>query len=625
MGRDLFDGSGSDDAEELSKIEVNEEFARRYEHNKKREDLHRLEELVKSGRVSSSAATADGTSDDDSDDDEEDLAGSETEDLQFYEALVKVKKNDPAVLADKDAKLFDWDEKEGKEKEKRPKKERPLYLKDVNARNLLEGGPEFDEDETFSKKNQKSYSEEQDEIRREFLEAAEEAFEDGDDGDDDLLIEKKRIEEEPGDNVEIQERLNEYFGEDENLNENERFLKSFLVNKMWVDKEKGRRPAEEEVLEVSEDEEELEKQEKYEAKYNFRYEEGVGDRILGHARFMEGSVRKKENARKTQRKSKEDRLAQAEVERREELKRLKNVKKKEILEKLEKIRAIAGIGQGVECALDEEDLEEEFDPDEYDRRMRETFGDGYYEANDVNPDFKSDEEGDVEKPDFDKEDELLGLPKGWDVLSSGDGFLKVREKVLKRKQSEAVKEDGEAQEEEEEEEEDVEGKKKRKISLHDKVDLEKELEEYYKLDYEDTIGDLKTRFKYKSVPSNRYGLSGQEILMMEDKDLNQYVSLKKLVPYREDEWKIPRAKRYQQKKMKHVILQGGKLPDKKEKKKKKKGEDAGKSQLEKPDGEVGVESKRSRKRHRQSELKLSQSRLLAYGITQPESKAKKKH
>ncbi|KAK9932200.1 hypothetical protein M0R45_019447 [Rubus argutus] len=54
----------------------------------------------------------------------------------------------------------------------------------------------------------------------------------------------------------------------------------------------------------------------------------------------------------------------------------------------------------------------------------------------------------IEKPNFDKEDELLGLPKGWESVGSGDGFLSAREKILKLKKS-----DGDYEEKEEEEDE----------------------------------------------------------------------------------------------------------------------------------------------------------------------------
>ena len=42
--------------------------------------------------------------------------------------------------------------------------------------------------------------------------------------------------------------------------------------------------------------------------------------------------------------------------------------------------------------------------------------------------------------------------------------------------------------------------------------------------------------------------------MANDKDLNQYVSLKRLAPYREMEWKLT----YHQKLKKDLILHGGK-------------------------------------------------------------------
>jgi protein KRI1 len=60
------------------------------------------------------------------------------------------------------------------------------------------------------------------------------------------------------------------------------------------------------------------------------------------------------------------------------------------------------------------------------------------------------------------------------------------------------------------------------------------LREYYKLDYEDEVGGVKTRFRYRQVAPIRDGLSAAEILALPDKDLNAIVGLRKLAPYRED-------------------------------------------------------------------------------------------
>jgi protein KRI1 len=70
-------------------------------------------------------------------------------------------------------------------------------------------------------------------------------------------------------------------------------------------------------------------------------------------------------------------------------------------------------------------------------------------------------------------------------------------------------------------------------------DIKRLLEEYHKLDYEDHVGGIPTRFRYKEVQPENYGLSIEEILMMDDKELNQVVGLKKVAaPYREEYKKV---------------------------------------------------------------------------------------
>lgn len=213
------------------------------------------------------------------------------------------------------------------------------------------------------------------------------------------------------------------------------------------------------------------------------------------SRQLEGSIRRKSEARRLARKAKAERLAAQELARQEEVKRLKNLKRQELEAKLEQLKAVAGTRheEGVRRVLELAEDEEEFDPEEYDAQMRAAFGDEYEAEEDEEMALRKggDEEEEEEegRPDFAKEDELLGLPKGWlDVGTKG--FAEVRAKQLQ-----GVPGEGESEEEdegEEEEEEDAEAKtikkKKGKIPLRDKLAFDQRLEEYYKMDYEDMIG-----------------------------------------------------------------------------------------------------------------------------------------
>ncbi|WJX27537.1 hypothetical protein P8452_16346 [Trifolium repens] len=600
MRMNLFDGSDSEN-DDISKIEINQEYARRFEHNKRREDLHRFEELKKKGVIDSPSHSGDDESESESSDDEILKNYNPKSDKDFFDVIIKVKNKDP-IIKEKDVKFFESDDSskdesgDEKSESKEKKKERKAkYLKDVVAEHLIEEGADFggEEEETnrkvkgisksskgrkdmslnreetdfVNKDGKKTYGDEQEDLIREFREAEKEALGDGEEGDFLILKEKAGEDKEDSVDTELEKKLDEYFGGDAESNENSRFLRNYFRNKMWLDnKGENLNIEEEDLQELSEDEMEIDMQEEYE----HRFQENPGDRVLGHARKVEGSVRKKTNTRKEQRKSKEERMAIAQKEREEELKHLKNVKKQEIQEKVKKIMKTAGIDDDDIIPLSAAELEEEFDPEEYDRMMKKAFDEKYYNAEDADPEFCSDDE-DMEKPDFEKEDELLGLPKGWDESGSDGGFLAAREKALKEKIENTSDDDDDLMEEENEKEEIPEEgssrKRKRKVALLEKA-RQAMMDEYYKLDFEDTIGDLKTRFKYTKTKPSKFGISAPEILLMDDKELNQYISLKKLAPYQEEEWKLSKKKRYELKMRAKEILRAASMDRKKNKKSK---------------------------------------------------------
>ncbi|XP_073063298.1 uncharacterized protein [Primulina eburnea] len=246
----LFDGDESEN-NELSKIQIDHEFAKRYEYNKKREDLQRFEELRKNGRVGVSGSDSEDSS---FSDEAFSLKPSKNKDFDFFDALIKVKNQDP-VLKDKDAKLFYSDSESNSENESDIGNERrkggtgdgrkgkkPMYLKDVISKQLIETGPEFDDeqdDQMVSKgKNNgnkvKTYNEEQEEFTRDILKAIEEGNNHEEEDGDFFRVKEGDDAEEEEEESEIGNKLDEYFGEDENLDAESMFLKDYFREKMWL-------------------------------------------------------------------------------------------------------------------------------------------------------------------------------------------------------------------------------------------------------------------------------------------------------------------------------------------------------------------------------------------------------
>ena len=130
-------------------------------------------------------------------------------------------------------------------------------------------------------------------------------------------------------------------------------------------------------------------------------------------------------------------------------------------------------------------------------------------------------------------------------------------------------------------------------------EAEKLMDELYQLDYEDMIGSMPVRFHYTQVKPQSYGLSTEEIMDADDKELRQYVSIKKMAPYREREWYVPKNKAGKFKSQLQKKLKKMEEEEKKSRKEEKKNRKKEKKEMEKK-AKQEQEQTKSTKRRRKS-------------------------
>ncbi|XP_077202250.1 protein KRI1 homolog [Paroedura picta] len=536
-----------------AELRVNAAFAERYGRYRRREELQRLQD-----RYGDAADGAESSSESDV----EAGAASRASDGAFYRTLSWLKSK---------PRRHEGGPPEGPssgsedEKPRSKKKEKPMYLKDYERKVILEKeGKYVDEDEDeVAVKHQLSYIEEQKQLKQSFQKflADSDEEEQGKVGSSPDLLRrraksKEEKEHEKADYIswlkgqgesQAEEALQDLvplreYWNDPKLDEKERFLRDYILNEGYKEAEEGeeeREPAGSD----SSDEGELflQKQDDFERKYNFRFEEPQAQLIHSHPRVISTSVRKKDERRKEKRLEIHVRKRKAREHKQEELKQLKNLKRQEILQKLARLCEITGSETN---PFHEEHLETDFDPAQHDQLMEELFGDEYYDINEeVKPQFEA-EDGSDDEWNWDKwtgkedpeaslqqteefqphcEDPDFVMDADYDPTQQPVSSKKKRKKAIpllgkKRRQSLFAKA----------------LQKERKPFDPATETFEKYLDEFYRLDYEDLIGDLPCRFKYRNVVPCSYGLSTEEILAADDKELNRWCSLRKACMYRSE-------------------------------------------------------------------------------------------
>ncbi|KAK3819585.1 MAG: KRI1-like family C-terminal-domain-containing protein, partial [Benniella sp.] len=516
-------------------------------------------------------------SDDSSEDEEEDEVGeliTPALDGQIMKTIGLIRSKDPSIYeatnhffipSEMEAARQQWKEKQIEEK-----KNKPMHLKDYHQKVLMEDGGLVNEDAELSKikdESEMTHVEQQEYLKKEMKNAFLGGGDDDDDDDSFFTQRAKTKEEEAAEEEDYKRFLMESMGRSKSgnnafkdwreyknapqMDKDEAFLMDYILNRGWIDKSQQKKTPhykeivrEDDLDELEKSEDELDAAEEFESKYNFRFEDAQGESLITYSRTIDDSVRNKDDRRKERRRAAKERKKEDKLRQMEELKRAKNLKKQEIFNKLKQIQEITG---NKTVGFDEIDLETEFNPEDYDQKMENVFSNKYYEEDEnVKPVF----DDDIDTAEYELGDDLASADEASDgdddadedILMDADylpGGEKYEKKAAKQKKG---RDDG------------IKTAVAALEAARSTLDIDKEkkefnsyLEDYYQLDYEDMIGDLPTRFKYHKVKPTSFGLTPVEILLADDKDLNEFVSLKKFAPYRRSDLQDEDVKKYSKK------------------------------------------------------------------------------
>ena len=556
-----------DDADNINdSLQINTKYAQEYDTRKRREELTNYRQLKALGGIADS--DDDESSDDESEDEDAELLTKDM-DVKIIKTLRALKSKDEGIY-DRNVKFFDEGDAYASDEEETSgdgtkKAKRKMMYKDVVREHILED-IEAEEQGIVMKDdgprkqidgNDLAYDKEQQEIRRAFLDSTHDAEEEGSESDNEnwLKPKAKSKAEIDADQDEIKRLWEQEFASNKEttskslvdpkgeVQDPDKFLMDFMTNRKWLDSTDATlrkiQQADDESIESFQD-----KMDDFESKYNFRFEEaaaatgkeesGASHSIVHYARGSVGDnvLRRKDETRRQKRLSRKERKAEERKAKEEQLRRLKNAKREELEERMQQVRNVLGYdGDGAAAAEEsamgaaEEEMilklmEGEYDPEKFEQVMNATYGEDYYQQEDKK--WRTDQDVKID----------LAKVEDSDVVGTGDMYDDVDDEMV---EEEAYPGDGMDDGEEIYDEEEAQWENEQyEESGMDKKLKAKMMDELYKLDYEDIIGDMPTRFKYRSVEANNFGLSTKEILLANDSALKQFVSLKKMAPYRDE-------------------------------------------------------------------------------------------
>ncbi|CAK7564722.1 MAG: Kinetochore protein Spc24 [Sporothrix epigloea] len=584
---EIADGFGKAEA-----FTINEEYAKRYEHNKKREEKQKLEE--KYGKADGSDNDSDSSSDDGTEDEDGYLL-TEDLDARMSAALQAIKAKDPR-LYDTDAKFFDAAEAENAGLEAaaaaKDPKQKPIFLQDYHRQRYMRGDVGADDDdEKDAAAPPKTYQQEQAEIKKALIDSMNatdheeggakldnEKNSDGDDSDVDTFIKPKasskpakREDTSRPARIQVTKADVETADKDPAL-----FLSNFLASRSWApEDDTSGGPGWEAFDSEEEDEEGLanpERAEAYETAFNMRFEDpNKSNEVLkSYSRTVvsERSVRREEkSARQRAREQERAQKDAAKLARREERARLRKLNIDEAQEKLAKIKQAAGVA-GRDLSEDEWMglLDDAWDNDAWESKMKEHFGDDYYAEKDAGLEDELVEASIEETGNSGKKRKAKAIKK-----PKWDDDIDIKDLIPDFEEDEVPKivltddEAGDLSEEENDDDDDEKshdakrrktGKDRKKDradakreARRDRARIEALVDRKMELDDPTALASGiagpatgfnsgMAGFRYRETSPQAFGLTARDILLApSDTVLNEFAGLKKLATFRDEERK----------------------------------------------------------------------------------------
>ncbi len=431
-----------------------------------------------------------------------------------------------------------------------------MYLRDYHRENLLKQANGEDVDADMEDAPPMTFADEQEKLKKTVLKEMHDAVSEGSEDEDGgfLIPKSKPITEAAPEKSKVHPSRRQKINLDvkEADKDPETFLSNFMAARAWVAEEGTKwEPME------SEDEEEVERADKFEAAYNLRFEDPAksNEVLKSYARdiIAEKSVRREEpKARKKTRDAEREKKDAEKRQREEEKARLRKLKIEQMEEKLAKIKTAAGLsGRNLNPDAWAQFLDEEMDDEKWEREMAKKFGEDYYAEGEAGSGSDGEDGGKKKKVKKPKWDDDIDIK---DIIPDFVDELEEVDKAFSLSTDEA-----QAGDEVEGSDDDETGAKKKKSSKDRKSELSakkkaarlerKKIEELVdaKLDVNHAIlptkGKTKSVFRYRETSPTSFGLNARDILMADDTALNNFVGLKKMATFRDAEKKRKDKKR----------------------------------------------------------------------------------